>query len=129
MDFVFLSIDSGPAKKVIIANLEESGIPFIDVGMGLEVNDNQEVHGTLRVATSTPAKREHIVARNRIPSGENAANDIYATNIQVADLNCLNACLAVIKWKKHYGFYADIDEEHFSAYNVDGNNIVNEDTK
>lgn len=129
IDFVFLAIDSGPAKKVIIAKLKESGTPFIDVGMGLHVNDNQQVYGTLRVATSTPAKRDHIAARNRIPSGENEPNDIYATNIQVADLNCLNACLAVIKWKKHCGFYADIDEEHFSAYNVDGNNIINEDTK
>ncbi|MFN9819288.1 MAG: ThiF family adenylyltransferase, partial [Akkermansiaceae bacterium] len=129
MDFVFLSIDKGPAKAAIINKLVEFGISFIDVGMGLEISDDQKVFGTLRVATSTPDKRDHIEARNRIPLGENDANDIYATNIQVADLNCLNACLAVIKWKKLCGFYADVDEELFSAYNVDGNNIVNEDTK
>lgn len=129
LDFVFLAIDSGPAKKLLLAKIEEFGLPFIDVGMGLEVSDDQQVHGTLRVATSTPEKRDHIGARNRIPCGENPVNDIYATNIQVADLNCLNACLAVIKWKKHYGFYADIDKEHFSTYTVDGNHIINEDTK
>lgn len=129
MDFVFLAIDSGPAKRLILEKLVEFNIPFIDVGMGLEITDDQKVHGTLRVATSTPIKREHIAARNRIPTGANVTNDIYATNIQVADLNCLNACLAVIKWKKYYGFYADIDEEHFAIYNVDGNHIINEDTK
>jgi hypothetical protein len=129
MDFVFIAIDSSPAKGQIIHKLEESGIPFIDVGMGLEVNEDQKVLGTLRIATSTPDKRDHISARNRIPDAENPIDDIYATNIQVADLNCLNACLAVIKWKKLFGFYADLDEEHFSAYTVDGNHLFNEDTK
>lgn len=129
MDFVFLAIDSGPAKKDLLTKLEEFDLPFIDVGMGLDISDNQEVHGTLRVATSTPAKRDHIHQRDRIPCGENIGDDIYATNIQVADLNCLNATLAVIKWKKLFGFYTDIDGEHFSTYTVDGNHLLNEDTK
>lgn len=127
MDFAFLAIDSGTAKKLILAKLDEIGIPFIDVGMGLYVNDEQKVYGMLRVATSTPAKRDHITALNRIPTAENDADNIYGTNIQVADLNCLNACLAVIKWKKLFGFYADLDEEHFSTYTVDGNHLRNED--
>ncbi|TAE87559.1 MAG: ThiF family adenylyltransferase [Verrucomicrobia bacterium] len=127
MDFVFLAIDSGTAKRVILTKLEELGTPFIDVGMGLHVTDDQMVHGALRVATSTPEKRDHIQARNRIPLSEMAGPDIYATNIQVADLNCLNACLAVIKWKKLSGFYKDLDEEHFCLYTVDGNHLMNED--
>ena len=35
-------------------------------------------------------------------------DDEYATNIQIADLNALNALMAVIKWKKLSGFYQDL---------------------
>ncbi len=129
MTFVFLAIDSGPAKRLIVQKLEEYGVPFIDVGMGMEISDDQKIFGTLRVTASTPEKREHVAAGNRIPFGNGAINDLYATNIQVADLNCLNACLAVVKWKKLFGFYTDIDGEHFSTYTVDGNHVTNEDTK
>jgi hypothetical protein len=39
----------------------------------------------------------------------------YDGNIQIAELNSLNAALAVIKWKKLCGFYNDRKAEHFSA--------------
>ena len=55
-------------------------------------------------------------------------DDEYDKNIQIADLNALNAALAVIKWKKLCGFYRDLEREHFSAYTVDGNCIINDDT-
>lgn len=128
MTFVFLAIDNGPAKKLIVEKLEEYSIPFIDVGMGMELSDDQKIFGTLRVATSTPEKRDHIAAGNRISFGGGGAEGLYATNIQVADLNCLNACLAVVKWKKLFGFYADIDGEHFCTYTVDGNHLLNADS-
>ena len=32
-------------------------------------------------------------------------DDDYNRNIQIADLNALNAAFAVIKWKKLFGFY------------------------
>jgi hypothetical protein len=31
-------------------------------------------------------------------------------NIQIADLNALNAALAVVKWKKLYRFYVDLEK-------------------
>jgi hypothetical protein len=36
MDFVFLCIDAGGAKKMIVEKLEEFNLPFIDVGMGIQ---------------------------------------------------------------------------------------------
>lgn len=51
---------------------------------------------------------------------------MYSTNIQVVELNALNACLALIKWKKMRGFYADSGYEHNTAYVLDDNTIVNE---
>ena len=46
---------------------------------------------------------------------------------QIADLNALSAVLAVIKWKKRRGFYADLENEHHTTYTIDGNAITNEE--
>ena len=32
-------------------------------------------------------------------------DDIYRTNIQISEINALNACLAVIRFKQLRGFY------------------------
>jgi hypothetical protein len=42
-------------------------------------------------------------------------------------LNSLNAALAVIKWKKLCGFYADRDHEHFSAFMIASNKLLNDE--
>jgi hypothetical protein len=124
MDFVFLALDSGSAKKYIVDQLVGAGITFIDSGIGVyRVGD--ALAGIVRTTTSTPDKHDHIFGLDRIPFVD--ANDEYDTNIQVADLNSLNAALAVMKWKKLLGFYADYEHEHFSAYTVDGNHLLNAD--
>lgn len=126
MDFVFVCIDDSEAKKTIVKSLEEFGKPFIDVGMGLYAKNNA-IGGIIRVTTSTPSKRAHVHERGRISFGKGERDPVYDQNIQVADLNALNAALAVIKWKKLFGFYADSDREHFSTYTVDCNLLTSED--
>jgi hypothetical protein len=126
MSFVFLSLDRGGNKRLIIERLEEWGIPFIDVGLGVDLVD-EAIGGILRVTTSTANKREHVWTKQRVPfSNEDAGND-YSRNIQIADLNALNATLAVIKWKKLAGFYRDLEQEHYSVYTIDGSMLTNED--
>lgn len=123
MAFVFLCIDEAPQKPAIIAKLLEWGIPFVDVGMGIYLKDGT-LGGSLRVTLGTPAMNNHL--DRRISASPAEANE-YDTNIQIADLNSLNAALAVIKWKKHFGFYADLEREHFSAYTIETNLLVSED--
>lgn len=124
--FVFLCLDAGEAKAAIIAELERLGLPFIDVGMGLHLVDGALV-GQLRVTTSTPAMRDQVHAKSRIPLQGAGLDDIYARNIQVADLNMLNAAFAVLRWKRLRGFYVDLEQEHFSLFTLDGNHLLNED--
>ena len=126
MDFAFICVDRGEVKPPIIEKLEQLGIAFIDVGMGIMLVANQ-LQGVVRVTTSTSAKRDHIREKNRIGFSADHADGVYSSNIQVAELNALNAALAVIKWKKLLGFYRDFEQEHFTAYTLDGNAIVNED--
>lgn len=125
VDFAFLCMDDTSAKPAIIAHLERRDVAFIDVGMGLFRTDTG-LMGTLRVTSSTPSKRDHVRSRGRIPLG-GGGDDPYAENIQVADLNMLNAALAVLRYKRMRGFYADLGGEHFSAYSIDGNVLFNED--
>jgi hypothetical protein len=72
-------------------------------------------------------QRAHVHDKGRIPLGGNDADNEYDKNIQIADLNSLNAALAVIKWKKLHGFYADQENEFFSTYTIDCNMLTSED--
>ena len=121
--FAFLCMDDGKAKRLIVHRLEEIGAAFVDVGMGLELDDGS-LGGILRVTTSTPDRRDHV-HQGRIPFVGGGKDDIYASNIQVADLNALNAVLAVVKWKKIRGFYRDLEWEHHCTYTTDGNALDN----
>lgn len=123
MDFVFICLDKGAPKKLIVEKLEEFNIPFADVGMGILLSDNI-LGGIVRVTTSTAQMREHFRAR---VSFEDTPGDDYDRNIQIADLNALNAVLAVIKWKKLFGFYRDLKGEHHSQFSIDTNLLLNED--
>jgi hypothetical protein len=109
-----------------VGALEEYETPFIDVGMGVyEVEGS--LAGLLPVTTSTPGHRDHVRGKNRISFSNSDEEDGYSQNIQIADLNALNATLAVIKWKKLCGFYRDLENEYFSVYEIDGNHLLNED--
>ena len=52
--------------------------------------------------------------------------DAYASNIQIAELNALNAAFAVIAWKKRMGFYQDCKNEHHSTYSLNCNLLLSE---
>jgi hypothetical protein len=124
--FVFLCIDGGEAKRLAVEWLETRNVPFVDVGMGLELVDGS-LGGILRVTASTPAKRDHVHQGRISFVVSKDEDDLYGSNIQVADLNALNAALAVIKWKKIRGFYRDLEQEHHCTYTTDGNVIINAD--
>jgi hypothetical protein len=124
LTFVFICVDSNSTRKMLAEYLVEKSIPFADVGLGVEVVDDQLI-GMLRVTTATNEKNDHLSTRI---AGEDHGDNIYSTNIQIADLNALNAAFAVIKWKKIVGFYQDLEEEHHSAYSINISKIFNEDS-
>ncbi len=127
VDFVFLCME-GRAKVEIVHGLELHGVPFIDVGIGVYAAGDS-LGGLVRITTSTPALREHVWKSKRIPFSEVTEDNEYSRNIQIADLNALNAALAVIKWKKLMGFYVDQEHEHYTTYAIGGNELDNEDKR
>ncbi len=124
MDFVFISMEAGPVKRKVVEKLLGLMIPFIDVGMGVYLR-NGHLGGTLRTTTGTPRKTDHIW--ENLPLTDGGLKDEYDKNIQIADLNMLHAALAIIKWKKLFGFYADQRDEHYSTYAITRNETTNEE--
>ena len=127
MDFVFVAAEGGTTKRLIVEKLEAAGIPFVDVGLGV-YDAGDGLAGVLALTTSTPALPTRGRDAQRIDFTDTDEANEYDLNIQIAELNALNAALAVIRWKKHFGFYADLEHEHYSAYTIDGNHLLNEDT-
>ena len=123
MTFVFLCVDRGTDRKFITGKLEEFDIPFVDVGIGL-YRHGDFLGGQVRVSTSLPGRRE--AARESMPITAVDQDNEYDKDIQVADLNALNACLAVIKWKKFCGFYLDSERELLTTYTI-GFNLLASD--
>jgi len=122
-DFVFLGMDTGPDKKVIIETLTANGIPFIDTGVGVS-KDAGGINGQVRITVSLPGRTEHI-QRDGLVSYFAGADAEYDTNLQVAELNSFTANLAVLRYKKHLRFYADTENELHTVYAVDANELYN----
>lgn len=123
-DYVFISIDKNEARYNLTKALTEMSVTFIDVGIGVN-KGNDVLNGGIRVTVGSADKTDHL--DTRIGSHE-IDNNEYGTNIQIADLNCLNAMLAVVKWKKLCGFYQDLKEEHNSLFFINTNRLLNEDS-
>ncbi|MBJ8348662.1 ThiF family adenylyltransferase [Antrihabitans sp. YC2-6] len=121
--FVFVAMDDATMKPTIAAHLSRRGIPFIDVGMGVEEID-AKLSGLLRIVFAAPGG-DTAAALARIPKPA-VERDDYDRNIQVADLNALNATLAVGRWKRSLGFYADGTGETFATYSIYTNDVTNE---
>lgn len=111
MDFVFLTADHTPDVIQVAQWLRGQGVPFIDVGIGISQTP-QGLNGAVRttlITSDTPAEIQ-------VPAG--TADDEYAANIQVAEVNCLNAALAVLRWKRMVGYYADNRGESEATYSL-----------
>lgn len=99
MSFVFLSVDKNSVRKIIVDYLINIEIPFIDVGLGLTEVDGK-LGGLVRTTTVTKERSSHV--SSFIPVVDSEGDDAYSSNIQIADLNALNACFAVIRWKQFW---------------------------
>nr|WKN38694.1 ThiF family adenylyltransferase [Tunicatimonas sp. TK19036] len=123
MYYVFICVDKNAVRKLIADYLVNVGICFSDVGMGVNIVDDK-LTGAVRVTSATQKKNDHLPLRI---FSEDSDNNDYATNIQIAELNALNAILAVLKWKKISGFYVDLENELHSSYSIGVSKIFNED--
>lgn len=124
LDFVFICMDKGSVKRAVVDHLVAAGIPFIEVGMGVLLND-EKLGGIVRVTNSTPKTRD-LAAPHISYSDDDGQINEYTSNIQIAELNALNAAMAVIRWKKLFGLYEDGRNDYYAGYSIRTGEIVPE---
>jgi molybdopterin/thiamine biosynthesis adenylyltransferase len=111
--FVFIAIDHGPSRGLIATYLVTRGIPFIDVGIGVDkVAAQVQLHARARVTLVTPQTADLVATLPITDDTEKAEYD----NIQLVELNALNAMLAVVRYKQFLGFYTDEAEAETIKY-------------
>src|SRR6266478_6387276 len=101
--FAFVCVDKGTSRAGIFDLLIANRIPFIDVGMGLN-RKRGPINGMLR-ATYYPVEDAERLREMELAEIANHPDDEYRVQIQISELNALNAALAVIKFKQIRGFY------------------------
>lgn len=124
LDFVFLCLDRADPKRSIVDRLVETNIPFIEVGMGVLLDDAM-LGGIVRMTTSTPETREQAGPHISFADDGDRANE-YATNIQIAELNALNAAMAVVRWKKIFGVYRDSGRDFYAGFSLSTGTVATE---
>lgn len=107
--FAFVCVDKGPSRAGVIDLLIAEGIPFIDVGLGLKKNG--DLHGMVRMTYFSKDDGASVGAKGLVELSE-SPEDAYRTGVQIGELNSLNACLAIIRFKQLRGFYRQ-DEGYY----------------
>lgn len=120
--FAFVCVDKGSSRAGIFDLLISKGIPFIDVGMGLN-RKMGAINGQLRTTYFSTEHAQNLRGKGLSPLSD-GHDDIYKTNIQISELNALNACLAVIKYKQLRGFYFEENPYHHLLLEVGDLKII-----
>lgn len=102
--FAFVCVDNGDARSEIFDLLTGLGIPYVDVGLGLKRSENGSLRGMVRSSFFHPEVAQKMRDKKVANESEDPEN-LYKANIQIAELNALNACIAVIAFKQYRGFY------------------------
>ena len=90
--------------------------------MGLQLC-NGSIIGSVR--TTIGKKGDFDQIKNHISFEDDSVDEAYTSNIQIAELNALNASLAVIQWKKLYGYYQDLSDNVNVVYSINDGELIN----
>lgn len=114
--FAFVCVDNGESRAEIFDVLTRLKIPFIDVGMGL-TKKNDGLSGMARVTYYPDSDIQSILDKN-LSDLSKPRDNLYRTNIQIGELNALNACLAVIRYKQYKEFYSSEENIYHLLFNI-----------
>ncbi len=114
--FAFVCVDKGSSRSGIFDILIAKKIPFIDVGMGLN-RKKGAINGQLRMTyySVENAQTQRDFARAEMTD---RPDEEYRTNIQIGELNAMNAVMAIIKFKQLMAFYVDEEPTNHMLYEI-----------
>lgn len=122
--FAFVCVDKGSSRSGIFDVLIGRGIPFIDVGMGLN-RKHGSLDGMMRATLYNVEDARTMRARGLAETAD-TPDGLYRANIQIGELNALNACLALIRYKQIRGFYRDTEGFKHLLFGVCDMHLVGE---
>ncbi|MDD4376172.1 MAG: ThiF family adenylyltransferase [Clostridia bacterium] len=123
LDFVFICIDNGKTREMLVNILNLYNIKFIDTGIDI-IKSDKGLLGSIRNTCVVDGGNSKVI--DRISYADDK-NDEYKSNIQVAELNALAAIYAIIKWKKINGFYLENNEKFNLIYDTNDGELKYED--
>ena len=114
--FAFVCVDKGSARAEIFDLLLAKRIPFIDVGMGLKRRDDR-LTGMARATYYSPEHGVRIRDKG-LAELKDQPDNLYRISIQIAELNALNAALAILRFKQMRGFYFEESPYYHLLFDV-----------
>ena len=106
LDFAFVCIDQrkdcdSPRQDEVYAALSQAGIPFLDSGVSITLENNQ-----IRGAVTTSAYASGSTAwKEAVPNAKVDGDVLGYRNVQLPEVNALAAALAVMEWRRQTGQY------------------------
>ena len=108
---VFIAVDQLSTRRKIQNRCNELGVLHISVGIGLEIegDNNDQIGGMVKVETQYKSEERGEADHGNADHGnedkrEEGVENIYG-NIQTSELNMLVAALAITEWKIRKGIY------------------------
>ena len=124
IDYAFVCVDQltegdWSRQDVIYAALAEAGVPFIDSGVSITVED-QAVSGSITIS----AYEAGSAAWDTIPNGRVVGNMPGYRNVQLPEVNALAAALAVMEWRRRTEQYVSESVSYLHKFRLEKPSIV-----
>ena len=106
IDYAFVCIDQrkncdSPRQDVVYAALSEAGVPFIDSGVSITLEDDS----ASGAVTTSAYDAGSLAWRDAIPNARVEGDAPGYRNVQLPEVNALAASLAVMEWRRRTGQY------------------------
>ena len=125
IDYAFVCIDQGtegdsPRQDAVYRALSETGIPFIDSGVSLTV-ENRSVKGAVTTSAYEPGSETW---KSAIPNARVEGNVLGYRNVQLPEVNALAASLAVMEWRRRTEQYVSQPASFLHRFRLEKPRIV-----
>ena len=128
VDFAFVCIDQrkdsdSPRQDVVYSALSEAGIPFIDSGVSITLEEF-----AVRGAVTTSAYEAGSMKwKDAIPNAKVEGTMPGYRNVQLPEVNALAASLAVMEWRRHTEQYISESASFLHKFLLETPRIVTPD--
>ena len=125
VDFAFVCIDQlpdsdSPRQDAVYEALSEAGIPFIDSGVSITVDDTA-ISGSITTSFYPAGSMEW---KDVIPNARTRGDLPGYRNVQLPEVNSMAASLAVMEWRRRTGQYTSESDSFLHRFRLEGPRIV-----